>query len=147
MEERIVDEEIRLLPYYPEPETALAWYQDPELCRQVDNIDHVYTPELLERMYGFLSTHGQCYYIEYRGELVGDVTLCDNAELCIVVCRAYQNRHIGRRCIANMLELAKEKGFREVQARIFSFNTQSQKTFESVGFRRTAEECYTCALE
>ena len=143
---RIVDEEISLIPYYPNPETALAWYQDPDVCKQVDNINHVYSPELLERMYAFLSTHGVCYYIEYNGILVGDVTLRDNAEVCIVVCRDYQNRHIGRRCIENMLSLAREKGLTEVTANIYAFNTQSQRMFESVGFQKVSEEEYVCRL-
>lgn len=146
-EERIVDDEITLIPYYPNPEVALAWYQDPALCRQVDNRDDVYTPERLEQMYTFLSTHGDCYYIRYRGEPVGDVTLRDNGELSIVVCRAYQNRHIGRRCIADMLDLAREKGFDEVKAQIYSFNTQSQRMFESVGFRPLGGEWYACPTD
>ena len=33
---RVVDEEISLVPYYPNEETALPWYQDPDVCRQVD---------------------------------------------------------------------------------------------------------------
>ena len=143
---RIVDEEISLIPYYPNPETALAWYQDPDVCKQVDNIDHVYSPELLERMYAFLSTHGACYYIEYNGILVGDVTLRDNAEVCIVVCKEYQNRHIGRRCIENMLSLARQKGLTEVTAKIYAFNTQSQRMFESVGFQKVSEEEYVFRL-
>ena len=146
MEKRIVDQEITLIPYYPNKDVALAWYQDLDVCRQVDNIDHVYSPELLERMYTFLSTHGACYYIEYNGTLVGDVTLRDNAEVCIVVCKEYQNRHIGRRCIENMLSLAREKGMPEVKANIYSFNTQSQRMFESAGFQRVSEEWYSCQL-
>ena len=39
--ERIVDEEIRLVPYYPNEEVALEWYQDPQLCKQVDNIEWI----------------------------------------------------------------------------------------------------------
>ena len=147
MEIRIVDEEIRLIPFFPNEEAALAWYQDPEVCRQVDNIDHVYTPELLERMYRYLITHGDCYYIEYRGRLVGDVSLRDTGEISIVVCKEFQNRHIGRKCISNMLALAREKGFSEVKANIYSFNTQSRKTFEAVGFRRVSEEWYHFPLE
>ena len=58
MEERIIDRELVLVPYYPNEEVALAWYQDPDVCKQVDNIDHVYTPELLRRMYDFLSANG-----------------------------------------------------------------------------------------
>ncbi len=53
---RIVDEEIRLVPYYPNEEVALKWYQDPQLCKQVDNIDCVYTLDKLRAMYRYLST-------------------------------------------------------------------------------------------
>lgn len=146
MEKRRIDAEITLIPYFPKEDVALAWYQDPEVCRQVDGTASVYTPEKLRRMYEFLSSHGRCYYIEYQGELVGDVALRDSAEVCIAVCREYQNRHIGRRCIRGMLLLAKEKGLREVRARIYPFNTQSQRMFESVGFRREAGEWFVCPL-
>ncbi len=141
---RIIDDEITLIPYYPNSEVALAWYQDLDVCKQVDNIDHVYDLALLERMYTYLSTHGDCYYIAYRGTLVGDVSLRDNAEISIVVCKEYQNLHIGRRCVLDMLKLAREKGFREVKANIYSFNTQSQRMFESVGFMRVTDEWYQC---
>ena len=146
METRIVDGEIELIPYYPDPEVALAWYQDPLVCKQVDNRDQVYTPELLNGMYTYLSTHGDCYYIRYRGALVGDVSLQENAEISIVVCREYQNRGIGRRAVREMLKLAKEKGMTEVRAQIYSFNAQSQRMFASVGFRRTDGEWYTYQL-
>lgn len=144
--ERAIDGDITLVPYYPCPEITLAWYQDPDVCRQCDNIDHVYDLELLERMYGFLSTHGKCYYIRYRGELVGDVTLRDNAEVCIVVRKPYQNLHIGRRCIVNMLDLARETGLAEVKANIYSFNTQSRRMFLSVGFTQTDDEWFVYKL-
>ena len=97
-------------------------------------------------MYTYLSTHGDCYYIEYRGTLVGDVSLRDSGELAIVICKEYQNRHIGRRCIRDMLALAREKGMPRVTANIYSFNTQSQKMFHSLGFRRTGEEWYALEL-
>lgn len=29
MEPRIIDEDLTLVPYYPNPEAALPWYQDP----------------------------------------------------------------------------------------------------------------------
>ena len=143
MENRIVDQDIVLVPFYPNPEVSLAWYQDLDVCKQVDNIDHVYDLDLLNRMYAYLSTHGNCYYIQYHGQLVGDVSLRDNAEISIVVSKEYQNHHIGRRCVLNMLALAKEKGMKEVKAEIYSFNTQSKKMFESVGFHKTAEEWYS----
>ena len=147
MKTRIIDEEITLLPYYPDYETALVWYQDPGLCKQVDNMEGVYTLERLKAMYQFLSTHGSCYYIKYKGVLVGDVTLRDNHEICIVVCREYQNHHIGRRCVLNMIALAKEKGFHEVRANIYSFNQQSRKMFLAAGFQQTEQEWYEYKID
>ena len=142
MEERIVDEEITLVPYFPYAEVALQWYQDIDVCKKVDNIDYVYTEELLNRMYDFLNKNGLCYYIRYNGVFVGDITLCNNTEICIVVCKKYQNLNIGRRCVLNIISLAKEKRLREVKARIYTFNTQSRKMFQSIGFKRISEEWY-----
>ena len=58
-------------------------------------------------MYTYLSTVGDCYYIQYCGMLVGDVSLQDSGEISIVVCKEFQNVHIGRRCIIDMLALLK----------------------------------------
>ena len=146
MNERIITPELKLIPYYPNPDVALAWYQDPDVCKQVDNRDTPYDAELLHSMYDYLCANGDCYYIEYNGVLVGDVSLRKNAEIAIVVCKEYQNRHIGRRCVAEMLKLAKEKGMPRVIANIYSFNTQSQTMFRSVGFEKTGEEWYACQL-
>ena len=109
MTERIIDGELRLIPYYRNDAASLPWYQDLTVCKQVDDRDTPYDVELLHCMYDFLSTHGDCYYIEYQGVLVGDVSLRENGEIAIVVCREYQNRHIGRRCVLEMLRLAREK--------------------------------------
>ena len=147
MKERRIDQDVTLVPYEPKPDIALAWYQDLDVCKQVDNIDHVYTLEMLNNMYDYLSTHGDCYYISYRGNLVGDVTLRDNGEVCIVICKEWQNLHIGRRCIVDMLALAKEKSLKEVKANVYSFNRQSQKMFEAVGFHKISEEWYSYQIE
>ena len=146
MERRIVDADIVLVPYYPNEEVSLAWYQDAELCKQVDNIDFVYTLDRLKSMYAYLSSHGDCYYIEYRGALVGDVTLKGD-ELSIVICKAYQNRHIGRRCIRNMIALAREKGLTQVRAEIYAFNQQSQKMFLALGFQPVGDDWYVYHLK
>ena len=147
MKERIVDKEILLIPYYAHYEEAFIRYQDLDVCKQVDNIDHAYSMDTLIAMYTYLSTHGDCYYIQYNGKLVGDVSLRDNQEVCIVVCKEYQNKHIGRRCIQDMLRLAREKGFDIVKANIYSFNTQSRKMFLSVGFEKVGEEWYEYKIE
>ena len=142
-----VEGNIRLVPYYPAYDTALAWYQDAQLCKQVDNRDFVYDLPLLKRMYHYLDTHGELFYIEYRGVLCGDVSLRTTGELAIVICKEYQNKHIGRKVIEKMLELARERGLAECFAHIYSFNTQSQKMFESIGFVLQDEERYIYKLQ
>ena len=79
MTERIIDNELRLIPYYRNDEASLPWYQDLDVCRQVDNREKPYDVELLHRMYDYLTAHGDCYYIEYKGVLVGDVSLRESA--------------------------------------------------------------------
>lgn len=145
MKERMIDSEITLVPYYPNYDVTLEWYQDLDVCKQVDNIDHAYSLDRLKAMYNYLSTHGECYYIKYQDMLVGDVSLRDNGEVAIVICKQYQNRHIGRKCILEMVKLAKEQGILQVKANIYSFNTQSRKMFTSIGFTQIDEEWF--ALE
>ena len=121
---------------------SLPWYQDRDICKQVDSRDAPYDVELLRRMYDYLSTRGDCCYIEYEGTLVGDVSLQDNAEIAIVVSKAFQNQHIGRRSVLEMIKLAGEKGMERVKANIYPFNTQSQRMFLSVGFKKIDTEWY-----
>lgn len=142
MTERIIDKEIKLFPYYRNDEVSLLWYQDLDVCKQVDNRDEPYDLELLHCMYDYLSSNGDFYYIEYEDKLVGYVSLRDNGKIAIVVCKEYQNRHIGRRCVLDMLKLAKEKGMSKVKANIYSFNKQSQTMFQFIGFVKTEEEWY-----
>lgn len=144
---REVDNDISLVSYYPNEDIAIEWYQDKEVCRQVDNIDYVYSLDRLRAMYDFLSTHGECFYIRYKGKLIGDISLRDNSEIAIVVCKEYQNRHIGRKCVLNMIHLAKEKGMGEVKANIYAFNEQSQRMFQSIGFRPSEDEWYIYDIE
>lgn len=80
MTERIIDKEIKLVPYYRNDEVSLPWYQNLDVCKQVDNRDEPYDLELLYCMYDYLSSNGDCYYIEYEGKLVGDVSLRDNGD-------------------------------------------------------------------
>lgn len=142
----MANEEIKLIPYYPNYEIALEWYQDLDLCKQVDNRDSVYDLPLLMRMYNYLNSHGNLFYIEYRNELCGDVCLKTDGEICIVIAKPYQNKHIGREVLKEIIQLAKEKSFKELHAEIYSFNVQSQKMFESAGFKCIAEEQYSLEL-
>ncbi len=140
--ERAIDDEIRLIPYYRNDEVSLPWYQNLEVCKQVDNRDTPYDIKLLHNMYDYLCERGDCFYIEYKGNLVGDVSLRNDGELAIVVSKEFQNKHIGRRCIQEMIKLAKEKGMTALKANIYSFNKQSKHMFISIGFKQISDEWY-----
>lgn len=139
---RIVDEEIMLVRYYPNYKTTLAWYQDLDLCRQVDNRDAVYDLELLKRMYNYLNKHGDLFYIKYKNRLCGDVCLQPSGEVNIVISKPFQNKHIGRRVMNEIIQLARETGIHELHAEIYAFNRQSQKMFQSIGFVKAGDEQY-----
>lgn len=146
MERRIVDDEITLVPYYPNYKASLPWYQDADVCKQVDDRDHVYDLKLLKAMYRYLDARGDLFYIKYRGRLCGDVCLHPDGEINIVVAKDFQNRHIGRRVIGELKKLAREKQIPKLHAEIYSFNTQSQRMFERAGFQKTGDELYELVL-
>jgi len=146
MKTRIVDDEITLVAYYPNYATALEWYQDLELCKQVDNRDTAYDIKLLKGMYKYLNNHGDLFYIKYKNRLCGDVCLQPNGEVNIVIAKPFQNKHIGRRVINEIIQLAKEKNIPQLHAKIYWFNTQSQKMFQSIGFKKVDDEDYILTL-
>ena len=141
------NQDICLVPYYPAYEIALPWYQNAELCHQVDNQNRIYDLSILKNMYQYLDSHGDLYYIEYKGILCGDVCLQTSGEISIVVCKEYQNRHIGRTVIGKILALAKEKKYHRCYAEIYSFNKQSRKMFERIGFVQKDAETFVYTLE
>ena len=136
----LITQDLFLVPYYDNYAAALPWYQDPVLCKQVDNRDTVYDLDTLKRMYHYLDAHGDLFYIQYQGVLCGDVCLQTTGELAIVLCKEYQNRRIGRAVIQKMLELAQSKGFASCWAHIYTFNAQSRRMFLSLGFAPQDEE-------
>lgn len=142
MEEIIIENNLKLISYFPNQEITLKWYQDLDVCKQVDNIDIPYTIERLNAMYKYLSSNGDCYYIEFNNTLVGDVSIFNDNEIAIVISKEFQNQHIGRKCINQMILLAKAKGIKELKATIFSFNKQSKKMFEAAGFKQVGKELY-----
>lgn len=145
----MIHENLQLVKYYPYYKRTLPWYQDPVLCRQVDNQEQPYDLEKLKRMYRYLSKNGECYYIKYRENgrwhLVGDISLCGGA-IAIVICREYQNRHIGRSAVSGILKRAGQLGLGQVEAVIYSFNGQSRKAFLSAGFCQVEKEKYVYRL-
>ncbi|MEZ3463577.1 MAG: GNAT family N-acetyltransferase [Lachnospiraceae bacterium] len=146
MKNRIVDDEITLVQYYPNYRITLTWYQDLDLCKQVDNRDSTYDLDLLKRMYKYLSRHGDLFYIKYKNRLCGDVCLQPGGAVNIVIAKPFQNKHIGRRVMKEIIQVAKEKEISELHAEIYTFNTQSQKMFQSIGFTQVDNERYVLSV-
>ena len=71
---RIVDDQITLIPYYRNDDISLLWYQDSEVCKQVDNTDQIYDLTKLHKMYDYLTSHGSCYYIYSDQQRVSEFT-------------------------------------------------------------------------
>ena len=143
----VITPALRLIPYYPAYDTALPWYQDAELCHQVDNQNRIYDLSILGNMYQYLDSHGDLFYIECESVLCGDVCLQASGEISIVVCKEYQNRHIGRKVVRKILELAREKGYRACFAEIYPFNAQSKRMFRSIGFEQKDEKTFVYHLK
>ena len=97
-------------------------------------------------MYKYLDKHGDLFYIKYKNRLCGDVCLQSSGEVNIVIARPFQNLHIGRRVMHEIIQLAKEKQISQLRADIYSFNIQSQKMFQSIGFVKVAAEQYALSL-
>ena len=51
----------------------------------------------------------------------------------------WQNQHIGRRVIGELISIAREKGIPTLRAEIYAFNTQSQAMFHRCGFHPVDE--------
>lgn len=141
-----IDHEVRLRKYYPYYKRTFIWYQDLQLCKQVDNLGKPYSMKRLIAMYKYLSSNGECYYIQYKRNkvfnIVGDVTLKNNGEISIVISAHFQNKHIGRRVCLAIIERAKELEYKDVYSEIYDFNTQSIKMFKSIGFVKTKQDKY-----
>lgn len=129
---------LTLVPYFPNEKQTLKWYQDPKICKQVVT--------KLRRMYEYLSVHGWCYYIQYQGKLIGDCTLLKDGEISIVICKEYQNLHLGRKCVDKLVQLARIQKMTQVKAHIYDFNIQSKKMFTRMGFKEQQPDWYSYDL-
>ena len=118
---------------------ALAWYQDPELVYLVDGKREVYTPEKLERMYRYLDSAGELYFIEaleagkYRP--IGDVTFWQEDMPIVIGDPAYRGRGVGRAVISALIRRGRELGYdRLYVGEIYAYNEGSRRCFERMGF-------------
>ncbi|HFI0079855.1 GNAT family N-acetyltransferase [Streptococcus suis] len=134
-----IDKQVRLRRYDGQHDFAFEWHQDLELVWLIDGNKEPYTLDRLNRMYGYLATNGECYFIEiFEGDQfipIGDVTLFADDFAIAIGDRQYWNKGIGTKVLQRMVERAREVGLEEILVEeIYDWNLGSRKLFEKCGF-------------
>ncbi|HEM3691778.1 TPA: GNAT family N-acetyltransferase [Streptococcus suis] len=134
-----IDKQVRLRRYDGQHDFAFEWHQDLELVWLVDGNKEPYTLDRLNRMYGYLATNGECYFIEIleNGQFlpIGDVTLLRDDFAIAIGDRRYWKKWIGTKVLHRMIERAREVVLEEILVKeIYDWNTGSRKLFEKCGF-------------
>lgn len=139
-----VDDGLRLRKYDGMHAFALPWYQDVDTVYLVDGVREPYDLDKLEKMYRYLDSRGELYFIEVfeNGAFipVGDVTIWQEDMPIVIGSKAYRGKGIGKRVIARLIQRGKALGYPALYVNeIYRHNTASQKTFESLGFKVCAQ--------
>lgn len=134
-----IDKELQLRRYDGQHDFAFDWHQDLELVWLIDGAQERYSPDLLNRMYDYLATNGECYFIEIfendQFRPIGDVTLFTDDFAIAIGDKRYWKKGIGTKVLNRMVERARELGFKEILVEeIYDWNLSSRKLFEKCGF-------------
>ncbi|HEP1839355.1 TPA: GNAT family N-acetyltransferase [Streptococcus suis] len=134
-----IDKQVRLRRYDGQHDFAFEWHQDLELVWLVDGNKEPYTLDRLNRMYGYLATNGECYFIEIleNGQFlpIGDVTLLRDDFAISIGDKRYWQKGVGSKVLQRMVDRARELGFVEILVEeIYDWNLGSRKLFEKCGF-------------
>ncbi len=139
-----IDETLRLRKFDGIFDFALVWYQDPETLMLVDGAPEPYDMEKLRRMYQYLNSQGECYFIELQtGDSfrpVGDVTFWQEDMPIVIGEKSLWGQGIGTRVIQALIQRGKELGFDCMMVdEIYHENQRSQKLFTKCGFQQCRE--------
>ena len=133
---------------------AFDWYQDIETVWLVDGVRVPYTREKLERMYRWLDTHGELYFIETleNGTFkpIGDVCFWQEDMPIVIGDRHYRGKGIGKKVVSALIQRGRALEYPRIYVRdIYNYNTASRKCFESAGFRicESTEEGYRLVMD
>lgn len=136
-----IDSNLRLRnPDKSQWKIALPWYQNTKVLYFSEGItDKVYDMDTINRMYGYLSTIGELYFIEIFDDEVwkpiGDVTLSEKNMPIAIGEEKYWGRGIGKKVISKLIERAKVIGLSKICVpAIYLYNSRSQALFTSMGF-------------
>jgi RimJ/RimL family protein N-acetyltransferase len=142
-----IDENIRLRRTdESEKETALPWYQNPKVLFYSEGMtEGTYDLDVINRMYKFLGTIGELYFIEALEDgswkPIGDVTLSDKNMPIAIGDEAYWGKGIGKKVIGRLLDRAREIGIDRISIpAIYKYNDRSRNLFTSFGFIKIAED-------
>ncbi|WP_197034506.1 GNAT family N-acetyltransferase [Streptobacillus canis] len=128
------------MKYHSDYSLALKWYQDLETVWLVDGDEEIYDEALLEKMYKYLDSVGELYFIEYKieGEFkhIGDVIFSKTEFPIVIGEKGYRGKGIGKKVINTLINRAKEFVYPEIGVEeIYDFNSNSKKLFTSLGFK------------
>jgi RimJ/RimL family protein N-acetyltransferase len=128
-----------------EESTAHSWYQNPSVLYYSEGItEGSYDMEVIQRMYKFLSSIGELYFIEALEDgdwvPIGDVTLSDKNMPIVLGDQRYWGKGIGKKVISRLLDRAREIGLQKICIpAIYKYNDRSRNLFTSFGFVKVAE--------
>lgn len=133
--------EIRLNKYNGKTEFALNWYQDEETLILIDGKCEPYDITRLNRMYKYLDSHGELYFIEYKIDnrymAIGDVTFSKEDIPIVIGNTEYRGFGIGKKVVLKLIERGKSLGYTKLFVNeIYNYNIGSQKLFEGIGFEK-----------
>ena len=136
-----IDENLRLRnPDKIDWKTALPWYQNSKVLLYSEGItDKVYDMNIIDRMYKYLCSIGELYFIETLENKIwrsiGDVTLSEKNMPIAIGDEEYWDRGIGKKVISKLIERAKSIGLSKIYIpKIYLYNNRSQNLFASMGF-------------
>ena len=146
-----IDSNLRLKKFDNKFSFAFDWYQDEDTVKLVDGLNaKKYDFNTLKSMYQYLNNVGELYFIEIleNNEFIpiGDVTFWKDDMPIVIGDKNYRNKGIGKKVIEALISRAKELGYQEIKVReIYTFNTASQRLFESVGFKKSGNTTNGCS--
>ena len=137
-----IDDNLRLRAYDGQFELALDWYQDPDMIYMIDGRREPYSPERVQRMYEYLVSRGEVYFIEVWEQecwlAIGDVAFWQD-DLSIIIGKAdYRRKGVGKKVLSALMQRARNLGYQKLAVQeIYDFNQPSRSLFESLGFYPT----------
>ncbi len=147
-----IDSTLRLRKWSEPCDFALPWYQDEETLLLVDGANQPYDMEKLMRMYHYLETQGEEYYIEARTSAdaafvpIGDATFWQDDMPIVIGEKAWRGKGVGKKVVQALISRAKVLGFTCLRiSEIYEYNIASQSLFKSVGFRQAEKTEKGCS--